>query len=103
MDKNKYIKDLRVAKHLLEEAEDELFKYEHYNPKRFPEQYGGCAYERVQNCPDWVLDYWHPVEKEMYPKYFAKREQRKQEYLKFFQSQYAKSKEQVSGSKKEST
>lgn len=25
--------------------------------------------------PEWVLEYWHPSEKAMYPDYFSKREQ----------------------------
>lgn len=25
-------------------------------------------------APEWVLEYWHPSEKAMYPDYFAKRE-----------------------------
>lgn len=42
---------------------------------------GGVAPERVVEAPDWVLDYWHPLEKAKYPIYFRKREQRKCEYL----------------------
>lgn len=26
-------------------------------------------------APEWLLDYWHPSEKAMYPDYFSKREQ----------------------------
>lgn len=44
--------------------------------------------------PEWLLDYWHPSEKAMYPDYFSKREQWKQLRMKswnnevgfFFQS-----------------
>lgn len=28
--------------------------------------------------PEWLLEYWHPSEKAMYPDYFSKREQWKQ-------------------------
>jgi len=48
------------------------------------------AYGRVVDSPDWVLDYWHPLEKAQYPEYFARREQRKKEYLKFYEQQYGK-------------
>lgn len=32
----------------------------------------------LPQVPEWVLEYWHPSEKAMYPDYFAKREQWKQ-------------------------
>lgn len=47
---------------------------------------GGVAPERVVESPDWVLDYWHPLEKAMYPVYFKKREVRKCEYIKLWNS-----------------
>lgn len=43
--------------------------------------FGGVAYQRVVTPPDWVLDYWHPLEKAMYPTYFARREERKSCYI----------------------
>lgn len=42
---------------------------------------GGSASERVVTPPDWVLDYWHPLEKAHYPEYFKTREARKCEYI----------------------
>lgn len=51
---------------------------------------GGCAFEREVIAPDWVLDYWHPLEKAQYPDFFAKREQRKQEYVAWWEKQYGK-------------
>lgn len=38
---------------------------------------GGNAHGRTIDLPDWVLDYWHPLEKAQYPDYFARREKRK--------------------------
>lgn len=87
-DKNKDIKDLRLAKHLLEEGEKELESILHPAPLYFAESVEGVAYEREEESPDWVLDYWHPTEKDMYPKYFALREKRKIEYEEFFKKQY---------------
>lgn len=81
---------MRKAKELLMKAEQELFLKQHYQLKKFPDSPGGCAYERTFNCPDWVLDYWHPIEKAMYPKYFATREKRKIEYEEFFKRNYGK-------------
>lgn len=43
---------------------------------------GGVAHARVVEPPDWVLDYWHPLEKAQYPQYFECREKRKEEYMK---------------------
>jgi len=51
---------------------------------------GGCAFEREVTPPDWVLDYWHPLEKAQYPEYFARREQRKKEYVQWWEKQYGK-------------
>ncbi|CAB0018282.1 unnamed protein product, partial [Nesidiocoris tenuis] len=42
----------------------------------------GNTYGRAHQAPDWVLDYWHPLEKAQYPEYFLRREKRKQEFLK---------------------
>lgn len=60
----------------------------------FPVTYspGGVAYERDIKIPDWVLDYWHPIEKAAFPKYFALREQRKKEFIKFWERNYANKK-----------
>ncbi|XP_033216437.1 NADH dehydrogenase [ubiquinone] 1 beta subcomplex subunit 9 [Belonocnema kinseyi] len=85
---NKGIKDLRLANKLLNEGEEWHFKYQHPIPKKFPYSVGGCAYQREPLIPDWVLDYWDPWEKAFYPKYFAKREQRKKEYVEFYKKMY---------------
>nr|XP_045601939.1 NADH dehydrogenase [ubiquinone] 1 beta subcomplex subunit 9-like [Procambarus clarkii] len=89
-DEHKDVKDLRVARQLLEEGEKELFSLQHYQPKQFPLSPGGVAYGRVVEPPDWVLDYWHPMEKAEYPEYFARREQRKKEYIQWWEKSYGK-------------
>lgn len=91
-DKNKDIKDMRLAKHLLEEGEKELFSKQHYQPITFANSATGIAYGRVAHCPDYVLDYWHPLEKAMYPKYFARREQMKAEYEEWYYKTYPEEK-----------
>lgn len=55
-----------------------------------PDSPGGVAYNREVRPPDWVLDYWHPLEKAQYPEYFARREQRKQEYVEKWEKKYGK-------------
>ena len=50
----------------------------------------GIGYERYLHYPDAVLDYWHPLEKAMYPEYFARREQRKKEYIEWYDKKYGK-------------
>uniref|UniRef100_A0A6V7LME4 NADH dehydrogenase [ubiquinone] 1 beta subcomplex subunit 9 n=1 Tax=Bracon brevicornis TaxID=1563983 RepID=A0A6V7LME4_9HYME len=87
-DANKDIKDLRKAKELLLAGEEELRGFLHPQPLVFATSPGGCAYDRESPSPDWVLDYWHPTEKAMYPKYFALREKRKLEYIEFYKKQY---------------
>ncbi|GLH04155.1 NADH dehydrogenase [ubiquinone] 1 beta subcomplex subunit 9 [Gryllus bimaculatus] len=80
-EQNKDIKDMRIAKELLLKGEEELF---------IPLSPGGVAYARTVNPPDWVLDYWHPLEKAQYPQYFACREQRKKEFIELWEKQYGK-------------
>lgn len=55
-----------------------------------PNSAGGVAFEREVIPPDWVLDYWHPLEKAQYPEYFARREKRKEEYVKWWEKTYGK-------------
>lgn len=96
-DKNKDIKDLCYAKHLLQEGEKEVFAKQHYQPIRFANSATGGAYGRESYIADWVLDYWHPLEKAMYPKYFARREQMKDEYVKWYFKTYPEEKKKIDG------
>jgi len=89
-DENRDIKDMRKAKELIALGEEELFQTEHFQPLKFPHSPGGVAYQRNTDCPDWVMDYWHPMEKAQYPEYFARREQRKKEYIELWEKQYGK-------------
>nr|CAH7718962.1 unnamed protein product [Callosobruchus chinensis] len=90
-DQNKDITDMRVAKELIEKGEKELFEKQHWHPRKFPDSPGGIAYGREVTPPDWVVDYWHPLEKAQYPEYFARREQRKKEFVKAWEKKYGKS------------
>ncbi|KAF0306704.1 NADH dehydrogenase [ubiquinone] 1 beta subcomplex subunit 9 [Amphibalanus amphitrite] len=87
-DQHKNERDMIKVKKLMEDAEYQLWSNQHYQPKQFPDSPGGVAHGRVVVPPDWVLDYWHPLEKAMYPEYFARREERKAEYVKWWNSQY---------------
>ncbi|XP_032670869.1 NADH dehydrogenase [ubiquinone] 1 beta subcomplex subunit 9 isoform X2 [Odontomachus brunneus] len=100
-DKNKDVKDMRHANNLLQEGEKELFSNQHYQPIKFANSIGGCAYGRESHCPDWALDYWHPLEKAMYPKYFARREQMKDEYLEWYFKQYPEEKKKIEEEEKQ--
>jgi NADH dehydrogenase (ubiquinone) 1 beta subcomplex subunit 9 len=40
--------------------------------------------------PDWIVDFWHPAEKAQYPDYFARREERKKEYVERWEKKYGK-------------
>lgn len=87
-DQNKDIKDLRLAKKLLIDGEMELRNELHPQQLCFPDSPQGPAFDRDFPVPDWIVDYWHPMEKAMYPKYFALREKRKKEYVEFYQKNY---------------
>lgn len=110
-EENRNVTDMAKAAQLLAAGEQELFNTQHYQPiKRKFQQCrkkqnsinlclifiieanspGGCAFERDVEPPDWVLDYWHPLEKAQYPEFFAKREQRKKEYVAWWEKQYGK-------------
>ncbi|XP_044255879.1 NADH dehydrogenase [ubiquinone] 1 beta subcomplex subunit 9-like [Tribolium madens] len=87
-DQNIKIKDAASAKRLVEEGEEELFKNQHWHIRKFTNSPGGTAYLREVTPPDWIIDYWHPLEKAQYPEYFARREERKREFVKFWQKQF---------------
>ncbi|XP_072746686.1 NADH dehydrogenase [ubiquinone] 1 beta subcomplex subunit 9 [Anoplolepis gracilipes] len=91
-DKNKDITDMRYATYLLQEGEKELFSKKHFAPITFANSATGGAYGRKGEAPDWLLDYWHPLEKARYPKYFARREQMKNEYEEWYFKTYPEEK-----------
>lgn len=83
-DQNKDISNIKQAKELLAQGEKEYFIKRHYQLRKFEESPGGVAYEREVIPPDWMLDYWHPLEKAEYPDYFSRREKRKKEFLEYW-------------------
>ncbi|CAD7086004.1 unnamed protein product [Hermetia illucens] len=89
-EENKNVNDPVKANELLLAGEKELFETQHFQPKKFANSPGGCAFEREVIPPDWVLDYWHPLEKAQYPEYFARREQRKKEFVAWWEKKYGK-------------
>lgn len=90
-EKNRSITDPRIVENFMEEGEKEMFLNQHPQPRKFANSPGGVAFEREVVPPDWVVDYWHPLEKAQYPEYFARREQRKAEYLAMWDKKYGKS------------
>uniref|UniRef100_A0A0A9W0G0 NADH dehydrogenase [ubiquinone] 1 beta subcomplex subunit 9 n=1 Tax=Lygus hesperus TaxID=30085 RepID=A0A0A9W0G0_LYGHE len=80
-DENRNIKNEKKIAELLNDGEEELFRRMHWQPKKFANTIGGNNYGRAHETPDWVLDYWHPLEKAQYPEYFARREKRKEEFI----------------------
>ncbi|KAJ6220461.1 hypothetical protein RDWZM_006273 [Blomia tropicalis] len=80
-EKHRNVKDLRVAKMLMEEAEHKLFLHRHPAPIKFMWSPGGLMFEREHKFSDCHLDIWHPMEKAQYPYYFERREQLKKEYV----------------------
>lgn len=57
-----------------------------------PDSVGGTSDGRKDAAytPDCVLDYWHPLRKAEYPDYFARREQRKKEFVEWYDKTYGK-------------
>jgi len=84
-DQRKDEKDMRIARQWVEEGEEELFHNQHPIPFQYQYSPGGSAYGRDANRPDWLIDQWHPLEKAQFPKYFAQREKRKDDFIKFWE------------------
>lgn len=97
-DKYKNIKDMRKARHILQDAEDKFFKtmdpYHKFNLPWHQFSKGGIAYGRNRLSPDWVMDMQHPLFKAQYPYYYAKREQMKDEYMKMWRKKVLKQPEE---------
>jgi len=95
-EKHRHVKDMRVAKMLLDEGERQLWLNIHPQPKKFAFVPGGVCFERYHEYPDWHCDYWHPLEKARYPHYFAKRELRKKQYIEMWEKGNPNTSEDVS-------
>ncbi|CAH8873749.1 unnamed protein product [Trichobilharzia szidati] len=80
-DENKDIKDEVLARKLLEDGWAELNATKHPHPFTYPTSPAGAAYERNPVFNDAEYDMWHPLEKQQYPDYFARREKRKKEFI----------------------
>ena len=48
---------------MVEEAEEEVFRYTHLQPFYFKNDPGGILYNRTCPMEDSLLDAWHPWEK----------------------------------------
>jgi NADH dehydrogenase (ubiquinone) 1 beta subcomplex subunit 9 len=89
-EKNRNLKDQSQIQLLMNEGEKELFLKQHPQPRKFANSPGGVAFEREVEPPDWIVDYWHPLEKAQYPEYFARREERKKQWLDMWDKKYGK-------------
>ncbi|CAD5208021.1 unnamed protein product [Bursaphelenchus xylophilus] len=76
-------KDTRKAQVMLADGCRELWEKRHYKPFRFALDPGGSAYDRVRESHDSILDsyYWTGPDREQYPYYFNRRQERKKELL----------------------
>lgn len=93
-DEAKEIKDLRLAKALLQKTEKDFFYTQHpyhaLGQPLLPWSKEGIAYGRNLESPDYVMDIYDPLEKAQYPYFFAKREAMKDEYLKIWKKKMMK-------------
>jgi len=92
-DDNKDIKDMRIAKKLLQDGEAKLINYIQPEPMIFANSPGGITYHRYPKYPDWLADYWDPIEKAQYPSYFRKREMWKKQRIDLWEAKYGKIKD----------
>ncbi|KAK6622561.1 hypothetical protein RUM44_002373 [Polyplax serrata] len=74
-------KDMRKSKQMLIEKQAQMKKRFCIPQVYFPDSPQGVAFERQHQLLDAEMDLWHPLEKAIYPEYFAKREMRKQQYI----------------------
>lgn len=94
-DKNKNIKDMRVAKALLDQGETDFQKTAHpYHIQGarpwHPFSKHGISEGRELESPDYVMDMLHPLEKSRYPYWFAKREQMKDAYINLWKKKFGR-------------
>ncbi|GMT27518.1 hypothetical protein PFISCL1PPCAC_18815 [Pristionchus fissidentatus] len=82
-DANKDEKDTRKSQLLLADGCRQVWEKRHFKPFRFALDPGGSSYDRERESPDVLLDsdQWTLAEREQFPYYFNKREQRKKELL----------------------
>ncbi|KAE9418727.1 hypothetical protein Angca_008845 [Angiostrongylus cantonensis] len=82
-DANKAEMDTRKSQYLLADGCRQLWEKKHYKPARFAADPGGSSYDRDRESPDVILDsdQWTLAEREQFPYYFNRREQRKKELL----------------------
>ncbi|VDD93121.1 unnamed protein product [Enterobius vermicularis] len=81
-DANKDEKDPKKAQLLLADGCRQIWEKRHWKPFRFAQDPFGTAYARDRESPDQVLDDQYTLpEREQFPYYFNRREQRKKELL----------------------
>ncbi|XP_055332450.1 NADH dehydrogenase [ubiquinone] 1 beta subcomplex subunit 9-like [Paramacrobiotus metropolitanus] len=91
-DQRKDEKDMRKAQKWVEDGEEELFRNQHPIPFQFQYSPGGNAYQRYSPKMDSLIDMWHPMEKAQFPHYFKRREQSKDEFIKFWEKHHNRGK-----------
>uniref|UniRef100_A0A6V7UBU7 NADH dehydrogenase [ubiquinone] 1 beta subcomplex subunit 9 n=1 Tax=Meloidogyne enterolobii TaxID=390850 RepID=A0A6V7UBU7_MELEN len=83
-DANKDVKDMQMAQFLLADGCRQVWANRHPDPFRFPNDVGGANYDREHWTPDEIAEsnfhYTWP-EREQFPYYYNKREQRKKELM----------------------
>uniref|UniRef100_A0A1I7YUK1 NADH dehydrogenase [ubiquinone] 1 beta subcomplex subunit 9 n=1 Tax=Steinernema glaseri TaxID=37863 RepID=A0A1I7YUK1_9BILA len=82
-DAGKDEQDPRKSALLLADGCRQLWEKRHFKPFRFAMDPGGSGYDRERESPDQILDsdQWTLAEREQFPYYFNKREERKKELL----------------------
>merc|ERR1712150_54866 len=89
-DEHKDLKDIVEAKRLVIMGEAELKRNMHPQPFKYPNSPGGTSFDNGFEAYDDILDNWYPAERAMFPDYFAKRAERKEQYIEAWNAKYGK-------------
>ncbi|CAH8652359.1 unnamed protein product [Heterobilharzia americana] len=87
-EENRNVKDPMLARKLLEDGWEELKLTATPWTFTYPNSPLGAAYGRETYFNDCSYDAWHPLEKQQYPDFFAKREKNKEEFMKDWVKRY---------------
>ncbi|XP_069113115.1 NADH dehydrogenase [ubiquinone] 1 beta subcomplex subunit 9-like [Argopecten irradians] len=86
-DKHKDERDMEKIDKLIADTKEKIFLTVP-KTKQFEHCPRGIAHGRYDVSPDMVFDFYHPLEKAAYPKYFAKRELAKRDHILWWEKTY---------------
>ncbi|KAH8866642.1 NADH dehydrogenase [ubiquinone] 1 beta subcomplex subunit 9 isoform 3 [Schistosoma japonicum] len=94
-EENRNIKDEILARKLVEDGWNEFERVRSTFQFKYPTSPKGAAFQREPSFEDCLYDTWHPLEKQQYPDYFARREKRKKKFIEAWVKRYGSEDEKV--------